>query len=92
MLKLSESELQKVRGDRIALIAQEPAKGLNPVMPVGEQISEVLRAHRDWNRHTRRQAVDRVLREVRLPEARKVYRAYTHQLSGYSLSIVPRCS
>ncbi len=82
ILGLGEVELEKMRGNEIALISQEPATALNPVMRVGEQVSEVLRAHRDWDRQTRREAAEEIFGDLRLPKARRVYSAYPHELSG----------
>jgi len=55
---------------------------LNPTMRVGDQISEVLRAHRNRDAKRRRKVVEEILRQVRLPEARQVYSCYPNQLSG----------
>jgi ABC-type glutathione transport system ATPase component len=82
ILNLNEGELRKLRAAQIAFIFQEPATALNPTMRVGEQISEVLRAHRNWDGKRRRKVVEESLREVRLPEARRVYSCYPHELSG----------
>jgi peptide/nickel transport system ATP-binding protein len=82
ILDLDEDELQNVRGAQMALISQEPAAALNPVMRVGDQISEVLRAHCRWDPKRRRQAVEEMLRKVQLPEARQVSSCYPHELSG----------
>jgi peptide/nickel transport system ATP-binding protein len=82
ILNLNEAELRKVRGAEVAFIFQEPAAALNPTMRVGDQISEVLRAHRSWNAKRRREVVEEILRQVRLPEARQVYSCYPHELSG----------
>ena len=82
ILKLNESELRKLRAAQMAFIFQEPAAALNPTMRVGEQISEVLRAHRSWDRKRRRRLVEETLRQVHLPETRQVYSRYPHELSG----------
>ena len=82
VLNLDEEELRQLRAVQMAYIFQEPAAALNPTMRVGEQISEVLRAHRRWNRKRRRKVVEEMLRQVRLPEARQVYSCYPHELSG----------
>lgn len=75
-----ESALRQIRGRDIALIGQDPAMYLNPVMKAGDQISEVLRAHKKLNASERRALVEESLEEVALPP--NVYSAYPHQLSG----------
>lgn len=82
ILDLDEDELRKVRGAQIVLISQEPAAALNPVMRVGDQICEVLRAHRNWDRKRKRDVAQEMLRQVRLPQDRPVDSAYPHELSG----------
>jgi len=79
---LGEPELQKVRGAEISLISQEPGIALNPVLPAGVQIAEVIRAHRALNRKERRNEVLSLLSAVGLPEPARIYAAYPHQLSG----------
>jgi oligopeptide/dipeptide ABC transporter ATP-binding protein len=83
VLRLNEGELQKLRGSRIAMIPQEPGLALNPVMKAGDQIAEVLRAHRDWSRKQCRQEAAALLERVHLHSSeRRMYDAYPHQLSG----------
>ena len=82
LLKLSEGELCAVRGREISLIPQDPALALNPVMNVGDQISEVLRAHLALSGRERRSRVRDLLREVGFDSPDEVYCAYPHQLSG----------
>src|SRR3989441_211360 len=79
---LAEPELQKVRGAEISLISQEPGIALNPVLPAGVQIAEVIRVHRALNRKQRRAEVLSLLSAVGLPEPARIYAAYPHQLSG----------
>jgi oligopeptide/dipeptide ABC transporter ATP-binding protein len=81
MLLENERQLQKIRGVELSIIFQEPQMALNPVMRVGDQITEVLRAHTNWNRHRRREETESLLRQVQLSESR-IYSAYPHQLSG----------
>ena len=82
LLDLPESELRPVRGRYISLIPQQPALSLNPIMAVGTQIGEVLRAHVPSTRKERRDRVYELLREVGFEQPNSVYDAYPHQLSG----------
>jgi len=79
---LPESELQRIRGAEIALISQDPAQALNPVITVGDQIAEVLRAHRKMTRRERRSRVEELLGEVGFDRPTEIYGAYPHELSG----------
>lgn len=82
LLDLQESDLCAVRGKEISLIPQDPALSLNPVMRVGTQIAEVLRAHFSSSRKARRTCVYELLHEVGFDQPRTTYDAYPHQLSG----------
>jgi len=82
LLALPEPELQRIRGGRIALIPQDPALTLNPVLTVGDQIAEVIRAHMRSPRQDRRTRVEELLKEVGFDAPRQIYNAYPHQLSG----------
>ena len=64
LLKLPERDFRRIRGAEISLISQEPAAALNPVIRVGTQVADVLRAHRPWDRNRCRQEARTVLREV----------------------------
>jgi len=82
LLRAEEERLRQIRGDQIGMVFQEPAAALNPVLTVGEQVAETVRAHREVGRaEARRQAV-RLLTRVGIPDAERRYRAYPHQLSG----------
>lgn len=81
LLFLSEREWRKVRGSQISLVFQEPEIALSPVMRAGDQVAEVIHAHRDWSwRHCRDEAVAALAR-VGLREDR-FFSSYPHQLSG----------
>ena len=82
LLGLGEAEMRKIRGNRISMIFQEPMTSLNPVMRIGDQITEVLRLHRDMtSKETWAKAVE-MLRLVRIPEPERRAQEYPHQLSG----------
>jgi peptide/nickel transport system ATP-binding protein len=85
LLTLGEPAWRAVRGRRIAMIFQEPATAFNPVFPIGFQIAEVLRAHPQGNRLTRRAAwgqAARLLDRVAIADAGRRLGDYPHQLSG----------
>jgi peptide/nickel transport system ATP-binding protein len=82
LVQLSDRELRAVRGERIAMIFQDPMTSLNPVYRVGAQIAEMVRAHRDV---TKREAMDRaveLLKQVGIPNPERRVRDYPHEFSG----------
>jgi peptide/nickel transport system ATP-binding protein len=85
LLRAPESRWEEIRGAKIAMIFQEPGLALSPVMRVGNQIAEVIRAHRHWSKKQRKQEVETILREMGFSDVDRVYRAYPHQLSGGEL-------
>lgn len=82
LLKLDENELNRIRGSRISMIFQEPARYLNPVLNVGEQIGEQLRFHRGAGRREAAGKALDLLEEVELGRDAKLLKAYPHELSG----------
>jgi len=82
LLALSEDELRKIRGDRIAMIFQEPMSALNPVFTIGDQIGEVYRIHRSKSRREARELSIDMLKQVGIPAPEKRVDEYPHQLSG----------
>ena len=82
LLKLSENEMVKMRGDRISMIFQQPQSSLNPVFMVGDQVGEVLQIHQGMTRdQSWIRSVD-LLKLVNIPDAPKKAQAYPHEMSG----------
>src|SRR5437660_11775767 len=77
-----EAMMQRVRGDRIAMIFQEPMTSLNPLHTIEKQVNEILRVHKRFSRSAARARTLELLRLVGLPEAERRLDAYPHQLSG----------
>jgi len=82
LLRITESDLRKVRGRRIAMVFQEPMSALNPVFPVGEQIAEAVRVHFGATRREAERRAVEVMAQVGIPAPEERLRAYPHQLSG----------
>jgi peptide/nickel transport system ATP-binding protein len=82
LFALPEREMLKVRGGEIAMIFQEPMTSLNPVMTIGAQLVEALRAHRDLSATAARQEAIDILGAVRISDAARRFRQYAHELSG----------
>ena len=78
----SESQMRRVRGDKIAMIFQEPMTSLNPVFTVGWQLDEALRYHTNFNKKQRLERAIEMLRLVEIPNPEQRVREYPHQLSG----------
>ncbi len=82
LTKLSEAQMQELRGDRIAMVFQEPMTALNPLHSIGSQIAEPLILHRGLTKtRARREAVN-LMERVGLPDPERRARAYPHELSG----------
>ncbi|MBA3624933.1 MAG: ABC transporter ATP-binding protein [Methylibium sp.] len=82
LLQAPEQRMRELRGNRIAMIFQEPMTALNPVMRIGAQIEEVLEVHHAGDLAARRARALDMLAAVNLPEPRQILAAYPHQLSG----------
>ncbi len=81
-LTLNDKDLRAIRGNRIAMIFQEPMTSLNPIFTVGYQIREVLRVHRDVSKNQASLLVAEMLQKVGLPDPAKRMHEYPHQMSG----------
>jgi peptide/nickel transport system ATP-binding protein len=82
LLGLPEPRMRELRGREISMVFQDPLSSLNPVVPIGLQVTEVLRRHRGMGREpARREAAD-LLDRVGIPDARRRLDSYPHQLSG----------
>ena len=82
VLEISEAEMRKIRGGKIAMILQNPTTSLNPVMKVGEQIGEAIRLHQGLNRKQTVHKVIEMLDAVKIPVPSKRRNEYPHEFSG----------
>jgi oligopeptide/dipeptide ABC transporter ATP-binding protein len=82
LLRLSEGEMQDVRGNQISMIFQEPMTSLNPVYTVGAQIIEAIRLHKNKSRREARERAIELMRLVGIPAPETNVDAFPHQLSG----------
>jgi peptide/nickel transport system ATP-binding protein len=82
LLTRSDAELARMRGRDLAMVFQDPMTSLNPVLPVGKQVVEVLRAHTDLDRAAAREQAVELLRQVGIPDPGRRVGEYPHQLSG----------
>ncbi|MDO5611900.1 MAG: ABC transporter ATP-binding protein [Paracoccus sp. (in: a-proteobacteria)] len=82
LLTKSTREIEELRGNRMAMIFQEPMTSLNPVFTVGDQIAEAVRRHRRCSHGEARKRALEMFRRVRMPAAEKRMDDYPHQLSG----------
>jgi peptide/nickel transport system ATP-binding protein/oligopeptide transport system ATP-binding protein len=82
LLALGPKEIRAVRGNHVALVFQDPLSALNPVLRIGAQIAEAIRAHEAVTRSTARWRAVEMLAAVGIPDAERRAAAYPHQLSG----------
>jgi peptide/nickel transport system ATP-binding protein len=82
LVGLPDDAMARLRGDRLAMIFQEPMTALNPLHSIGTQVAEPLRLHRGLDRAAARAEALRLLDRVRLPNAAQRLEAHPHQLSG----------
>lgn len=82
LLSMSERSLQKIRGTRISMIYQEPEIALSPFLGAGDQIAEVVRAHREWKWSRCREVAFAAVERMGFDEPHRICQSYPHQLSG----------
>ncbi|KAB0536749.1 ABC transporter ATP-binding protein [Pseudochrobactrum saccharolyticum] len=82
ILQLSEQEMQKIRGNDVAMIFQEPMTSLNPLYTVGDQICEALLCHRNMSKAEAKAEALRLMEKVRIPSAASRFNEYPHRFSG----------
>ena len=82
LVGMAEPRLEKLRGDRMAMIFQEPMTSLNPVMTIGDQVAEALLLHRGLSKAEAGRRALAVLEEVKIPSAATRFHDYPHQFSG----------
>jgi oligopeptide/dipeptide ABC transporter ATP-binding protein len=82
LLGLRRRQLDRVRGNEISMIYQDPGSSLNPLMTIGAQVSEAIRLHADVSRAAARTRAAELLGEVGIPRARERLSAYPHEFSG----------
>lgn len=82
LLKLSESEMREIRGNKISMIFQEPMTSLNPVFRIGQQIGETLMLHQKMTKQQADEKTIEMLKLVGIPRAEKIINDFPHSLSG----------
>ncbi|TCD01157.1 ABC transporter ATP-binding protein [Pedobacter psychroterrae] len=82
LLGLSGEEIRKYRGNKIAMIFQEPMTSLNPVFTCGDQVREAIMLHQKADRNTAKDRTIALFKEVQLPRPENIFNSYPHQLSG----------
>ncbi len=80
--EMSEKEFQKIRGNRISMIFQEPMSSLNPTLTCGYQVAEILKTHKNRSNKTAKKEVIALFNKVKLPRADEIFNQYPHQISG----------
>lgn len=82
LLKISKSEMSRIRGNDISVIFQEPMSSLNPVLTIGEQITEPILLHTLMSRKEAKARAIELITLVGIPRPEKIYESYPHELSG----------
>lgn len=82
LLRVPATDLQQIRGQKIAMIFQEPMTSLNPVHTCGKQVMEALLQHKKISRHEARAQTLALFELVKLPDPARIFKSYPHQISG----------
>ena len=82
LLAAGGEEWRRIRGRRISMIFQDPTSGLNPILPIGSQVAEMLTAHLDLKKKEARARAVQILRQIGLADPERVANAYPFQISG----------
>ncbi|MEL7565182.1 MAG: ABC transporter ATP-binding protein [Dehalobacterium sp.] len=88
LMKLPPSEMRRIWGAKITMVHQDPGAAVNPSLPVGEQIAEVVRVHLRMSKSEANNKAVEMLTKVRMPDPKSVMKRYAHQLSGGMLQRV----
>jgi len=82
LLGLPEADMRRCRGARIGMVFQEPLSAFDPLFTIGQQMDEVLEAHTKLSKQERFKKILETLSEVELPDPKRAYKSFPHQLSG----------
>jgi oligopeptide/dipeptide ABC transporter ATP-binding protein len=82
LLSMSSNQLERLRGDRISMIFQDPGSSLNPVMRIGDQVSEIFRIHLNMSKSQSLEKALEMLKQVEISDPESRMLAYPHELSG----------
>lgn len=82
ILQFNDEKMRQCRGGRIGMVFQEPLSAFDPLFTIGQQLDEVLKAHRGLSKQERYQRILDTLSEVELSDPSRVYKSFPHQLSG----------
>ena len=82
LVQLSDTNFQKIRGNQISMVFQEPMSSLNPSMRCGNQIEEILKQHTNLSRLKIKDEIISLFEKVKLPNPKRIYKSYPHEISG----------
>lgn len=82
LLKMNEKEMDRIRGNEATMVFQDVMNSLNPVLTIGNQLTEVIRIHKGYDKKVAREYAIDMIRKVGLPDAEAVMKKYPHMLSG----------